>query len=58
MGQIVLSPIQVVLEMFETDMNYELLMETYIESLKVQYGSKHVVFWPEFSKTNERSNSD
>ena len=44
MGQIVMSPIQVVSEMFETDMNYELLMETYIESLKVQYGSKHVVF--------------
>lgn len=57
MGQIVLSPIQIVLEMFETDMNYELLIETYIESLKIQYGSKHV-FWPEFSKTNERNNSD
>ena len=53
-----LSLIQNVQKMLETDTIHELLMEIYKQSLKGQYGLDCVIFWWKFAKNIGKQNSD
>ena len=58
MCQPVLSLIHIFQKMLEIEIKHELLMETYKESLKGQYGSDCIIFWSEFVKNIGKEISD